>query len=148
MLVADDQAVNRRVLGHLLGRLGIDCRYATDGRVAISLACKRRWGALLLDIEMRGLDGDIAAARMRSMNAHLGRVPMIAVTSLPAEEAWRRCRTAGMDGVLAKPVSLASLRGTLDRCAPQLLRCESVDPALGRVPRSAAASEVPTWSPE
>lgn len=148
VLVVDDQAVNRRVLGHLLGRLGVDCRYAADGGEAICLAGKRRWGALLLDIEMRGLDGDVAAARMRSMNAHLGRVAMIAVTSLPPEEAWRRCRAAGMDGVLAKPVGLASLRATLDRYAPKLLRCETADPALGSVTRSAAGPELPSWSPE
>lgn len=147
-MVVDDQAVNRCLLGHLLARLGVDCRYAADGGEAISLAGKRRWGALLLDIEMRRLDGDVAAARIRSLNSHLGRVPMIAVTSLPAEEAWRRCRTAGMDGVLAKPVSLASLRATLDRYAPELLRCGVNGPAWERVTRPTATSELPTWSPE
>lgn len=113
VLVVDDLAANRWVLGKLLGRLGIGCRFASDGTEAIAVAGMRRWGAFLMDIEMRRLDGDQAARQLRRLSPYLAGVPIIAVTSLPVPAAIKRCRRGGIDGLVSKPVSIEALEKQL-----------------------------------
>jgi CheY-like chemotaxis protein len=57
--------------------------------------------------------GGLEAARLiRDLDAE---VPMLALTADTAAEDVEHCRTAGMDGHLAKPISLPALRTELDR---------------------------------
>ena len=124
VLVVDDHPANRWVLGKLLERLGIDCRFASDGTEAIAVAGMRRWGAFLMDIEMRRLDGDQAARQLRKLSPSLACAPIIAVTSLPVPEAIKRCRRAGIDGLVSKPVAIKALESQLRTHAGHLF----VDP--------------------
>ena len=124
VLVVDDQAASRWLLGKMLERLRIDYRFAKDGTEAVALAGTRRWGAFLMDIEMQRLDGDLAAIRLRGLSSFLADVPIIAVTSLPVAEARERCRRAGINGLVRKPVSLFALETQLRRHAAPLFPAE------------------------
>ncbi len=135
VLVVDDHPANRWVLGKLLQRLGIECRFASDGTEAIAVAGMRRWGAFLMDIEMRRLDGDQAARQLRKLSPYLADVPIIAVTSLPAPLAVKRCRRAGIDGMITKPVSIRILEDQLRAHAGHLFADEPPVKRLGNISR-------------
>ena len=68
--------------------------------------------AILLDLRMPVLGGFEAAAAIRERDPE---IPILALTADTAAEDVERCRAAGMDGHLAKPVSLPALREELDR---------------------------------
>lgn len=62
------------------------------------------------------LDGYQATRRIRELD-HGHAVPIIALTAHALESDRRRCLAAGMDGYLAKPVTLEQLRSALARAA-------------------------------
>ncbi|PIK69133.1 hybrid sensor histidine kinase/response regulator [Methylobacterium frigidaeris] len=116
VLVADDNPVNREVAVEALGRLGVT-RVVTveDGFRALDVAREGGFDLILMDGSMPGLDGFDAARAIRQWEAAQGaaRIPIVASTAHvvgTAAEAWRE---AGMDGVLAKPFTLADLARTL-----------------------------------
>lgn len=120
VLVVDDLPANRWLLSRLVESLGLKCFVASDGWEAITAVQLHRFSLILMDIEMERLDGDEAARRLRQRELAGSRVPIIAVTSLPIDEAVERCRRAGVDGILRKPVCRSALRTQLRRHAPQL----------------------------
>jgi len=122
VLVADDHPVNREVLEHQLRLLGLAADLAVDGREALQLWRKRRHGVVLLDIHMPHIDGFAVARAIRLEEAAAGlpRCGLVAVTANALKGEDERCYAAGMDGFVAKPVSLAALSRTLARWIPGL----------------------------
>lgn len=121
VLVVDDLPANRWILGRLLRELGLEVRFASDGSEAVALGRICRFGVILMDIEMREVDGDEAAGRLRLPGSRSIDVPIIAVTSLPLAEAKQRCSGAGIDSILSKPVTATALEKEIRRLAPHLL---------------------------
>jgi len=131
ILVAEDNPTNRLVIGRQLTRLGHAFEMAEDGEAAWEALAATRFGLLLSDCSMPRLDGYDLTRRIRAAEtgtaAHL---PIIALTANAMEEDAMRCREAGMDDYLSKPVSL-------DRLAALL---ESYLPAVGTVAEEPAAA--------
>jgi CheY-like chemotaxis protein len=109
ILVVDDVALNRRLLGAVLERFGHRCEMAADGLEALGALQQRRFDLVLMDVQMPNLDGLAATRMVRALPPPAGLVPVIAVTAavLPAER--QACIAAGMDAFLAKPVATADL---------------------------------------
>ena len=122
LLVADDHPVNREVIQQQLGILGLSADLAADGREALTLWRQHRHGVVLLDIHMPELDGfDVARAIRREEAAgNLKRGGLIAVTANALKGEDERCFAAGMDGFVAKPISLDALTRALSRFVPGL----------------------------
>ena len=122
LLVADDHPVNREVIQQQLGLLGLSADLAADGREALDLWRQHRHGVVLLDIHMPELDGFDVARAIRREEAALGlkRGGLIAVTANALKGEDERCFAAGMDGFVAKPVSLDMLSRALSRFVPGL----------------------------
>lgn len=136
ILVVDDVALNRRLLGAVLERFGHRCAMAADGLEALSVLQQRRFDLVLMDVQMPNLDGMAATRMVRALPPPAGLVPVIAVTAavLPAER--QACIAAGMDGFLAKPVAtadlLAAIAGAISqRQAPGLGAAQPSDAAVG-----------------
>ncbi|MDP3661001.1 EAL domain-containing protein [Phenylobacterium sp.] len=115
VLVADDSAVNREVAMEALSRLGIHVSVVVDGREAVRAVAEGGVDLVLMDGSMPELDGYDATREIRAAEARSGapRLPVVALTAHvvgAAAEAWR---DAGMDAVLHKPFTLASLAQTL-----------------------------------
>ncbi len=125
VLVADDNATNRLVMKHSLGRLGISPVLAEDGRAAVDAWALGGIEIVLMDMQMPVLDG-IAATReirAREIGGRLGRVPIIALTANAMREQVAACLAAGMDSHLAKPVRLEALAaGMIDVLGPAQFR--------------------------
>ena len=122
VLVVDDHPVNLEVLRRQLMLLGVDADAASDGPEALLLWQSGRYQAVLSDIHMPELDGYGLARAVREREACLvagsPRVPIVAVTANAMRGEEERCRAAGMDAYLVKPVSLARLRAVLQRWLP------------------------------
>jgi len=115
LLVVDDRSVNRAVTLGLLRELGFEAEAAESGEQALALLAQRPFDAVLLDCEMPGLDGYETCIRLRRQEAAGSRLPVIAVTGHAQPEEKEKCRAAGMDDHLAKPIRAPELAAMLDR---------------------------------
>ncbi|MGA0102321.1 MAG: ATP-binding protein [Steroidobacteraceae bacterium] len=111
VLVVDDNPANRMVLQAFLQQLGIPCEVAVDGHACLRAVTETRFGVVLLDIRMPGLDGYDVARRIRLLNIEQPRLVAVTASAEPDEE--RFVREAGMDALLTKPFGVEQLDAVL-----------------------------------
>ncbi|HEX6550796.1 MAG TPA: response regulator, partial [Gammaproteobacteria bacterium] len=102
ILVADDNAINRKLLATLLRQNHYRVLEAGDGEELIRLAAGEHWDAALVDIHMPDMDGMEATQKLLAMSpgAH---PPIIAVSADALPETRANARAAGMQDYLVKP---------------------------------------------
>jgi CheY-like chemotaxis protein len=105
VLVVDDNVVCRKALCLMLQRAGYKTAEAADGGAALERLRHDCFDCVLMDFQLPGDDGLSATAKLRRLEAHGPRTPVIAVTDCDQHEYYRRCLAAGVDGWLAKPVN-------------------------------------------
>ncbi len=114
ILVAEDNPLNRQVIARQLKTLGYSGTFAVDGEAAWQQLQHNRFDVLLTDIQMPRLDGIGLVKRLRdaesSTSVHL---PVWALTANVMKDDIAEYRASGVDGHLAKPLNLDSLRDTL-----------------------------------
>jgi CheY-like chemotaxis protein/HPt (histidine-containing phosphotransfer) domain-containing protein len=115
VLIAEDNAANRKLALAMLHRLGYSADAAASGLEAIEAVHKLRYDAVLMDCRMPEMDGFQATAEIRRRETSPPRIPIIAMTADAMEGDRQRCLDAGMDDYLSKPVSFESLAAVLDR---------------------------------
>ena len=118
VLIVDDNAVNRKVAQAMLHKLAVEADVAVDGREALSMVCgEQAYALVLMDIQMPVMDGLDATREIRQWEQQAGRprLPVIALTAGAFTEDHERCREAGMDGFLAKPINRDDLLAVLRR---------------------------------
>ena len=116
VLLAEDNPVNQEVACELLRRAGLRVDTAADGTEALRLLRGNRYDAVLMDVQMPGLDGLAATRALRvEFGGHL---PVIAMTALAFGEDRAACLAAGMNDHVAKPVDPERLYETLLRWLP------------------------------
>ena len=104
VLVADDVAANRELLGEILRRHGHRVRMAEDGAAAVAAVAERPPELVLMDIQMPVMDGIEATRRIRRLPGPAGRVPILALTANVMAQDRERYLAAGMERCLTKPV--------------------------------------------
>ncbi len=114
ILVADDNEINQVVACKFLQKLGYQVEVARSGKEAIESLARTSYDAVLMDCEMPEMDGYEATSLIRQQKSD-HRLPIIALTGNASPEDAQRCRDAGMDDVVTKPVTLPALRIALDR---------------------------------
>lgn len=114
-LVIEDDAVNRRVTWLVLEKLGFRTDVASGGREAIELFETRNYDVVLIDCRMDGMDGYETARALRRMEGGERHTPMIAVSADTSPGILERCRQAGMDGYISKPVQPEALERELEQ---------------------------------
>ncbi|MEK0081813.1 ATP-binding protein [Benzoatithermus flavus] len=117
VLVVDDIATNRMLLSALLGGLGHAPAMAEDGIKAVEAATRERFDLILMDLHMPGMDGFMATQAIRSGGGPNATTPIVALSADVLPETARACRTAGMDGNLAKPIEAERLKEVLGMAA-------------------------------
>ena len=146
MLLAEDNPVNQRLALRLLEKLCHRATLVDSGVAALEYATSVRYDAVLMDVQMPGLDGLAATRHIRvwELGKEQGRepgrepgrkprrLPIIAMTARAMAGDRERCLEAGMDDYLSKPISLARLRDALANCvANQADQCGVEDPLGG-----------------
>jgi CheY-like chemotaxis protein/two-component sensor histidine kinase len=113
VLVVDDNEDSARTLRAQLERRGHVIEVAKDGAEALSLALSQEPEAIVLDIGLPILDGYEVARRIR-LSDSLQHCRLIALTGYGTAEDRERCRAAGFDSHLIKPVDLSELLDVLE----------------------------------
>ncbi|WAS94303.1 ATP-binding protein [Nannocystis punicea] len=127
VLVADDDHAGRELLVTALRRGGYAVDGVEDGAAAVASALARQYVAVILDVQLPELDGPGAARQIRAAR---GDVALIALTGHTEIDVLGRCKGAGIDAILIKPVKLETLRATIARVAAE--RMQAVDLAVIR----------------
>jgi PAS domain S-box-containing protein len=109
ILVVEDNPTNRLIATKLLEQLGAAVETAVDGRQGVEAAARGAFDLILMDIQMPGVDGPEATRRIRAMPAPAAQTPIIALTANVLAHQRQEYLDAGMDGVVAKPISPAAL---------------------------------------
>ncbi|WP_265949600.1 EAL domain-containing protein [Dechloromonas sp. A34] len=117
ILIAEDNATNQAVAVGMLRLLGCSSGVARNGVEAVAHWQDGNWDLILMDCSMPEMDGFQATAAIRSLEAGSGRhIPIIAMTANTLAHDIERCKIAGMDGHLSKPLTLEALASHLERC--------------------------------
>jgi two-component system sensor histidine kinase/response regulator len=129
VLVVEDNPVNQIVIRECLRDAGVKVEIAANGARALErLREGEHFDAVLMDVQMPGMDGMETTRAIRAMVAHRT-TPIIAVTAHALDDDRRRCLDAGMDDYLAKPVDLEAIVTCLSRWIPaERPLAESVKP--------------------
>lgn len=108
ILVAEDNPVNRIVIGAILGEFGHRTVFSPDGQAAVDSLRRDRYDLVLMDIEMPGLDGPSALAKIRALPGPAAATPVIAL-SARGEEARRDAMARGFGDYVVKPIDPQAL---------------------------------------
>jgi PAS domain S-box-containing protein len=109
VLVADDNAIQREVVSHLLEAGGYHAIAVSSGREAVERFRRGDIDVVLLDLQMPEMDGFQTAAAIRGLEAPHTRVPMVAITASSLKADRERSREVGINDFLSKPVSREAL---------------------------------------
>ncbi len=137
VLVAEDNAVNRRVAIALLERFGLEVEVAENGRLAVDRALAGDYDLIFMDMQMPELDGFEATRAIRAAGGALAEVPIVAMTAGALDGARERAIAAGMDDYLTKPI----LPGQLERMLSRFLSVGSEVPARAVTARLPGGSD-------
>jgi signal transduction histidine kinase/CheY-like chemotaxis protein/PAS domain-containing protein/HPt (histidine-containing phosphotransfer) domain-containing protein len=144
ILLAEDNPANQKVAACVLQERGHTVEIAHNGPEAVSLACRNRYDAILMDVQMPGMTGLEATAAIRKHEEGSGicdcrlegsksdesdqssipnpqslvpRVPIIAMTAHAMRGDRQRCLAGGMDGYLPKPINSHELVAMVEAMA-------------------------------
>ncbi len=109
VLLAEDHAVNQRIVRLILEPLGYQVTVVPDGAQAVEAAAERTLDVILMDMQMPVLDGVEAARRIRQGCGPNARTPIIALTANALAEHQAKWADVGVHRFTAKPVDMAAL---------------------------------------
>jgi signal transduction histidine kinase/CheY-like chemotaxis protein/HPt (histidine-containing phosphotransfer) domain-containing protein len=118
VLVAEDNETNQKVILRQLALLGFAADVAANGRLALERWEGGDYALLLTDLHMPAMDGYELTAAIRAHERGPYRIPILALTANALEGEAERCRAAGMDDYMSKPLQLADLKAALERWLP------------------------------
>src|SRR6185437_14032187 len=108
VLVVEDNRINQALLMDLLERAGFSAYAASSGEEAVQAAARGGFDAILMDVQMTGIDGTEATRLIRAAEQGT-RTPIIGHTAHSGTMIRKSCMDAGMDAVLHKPVDVSRL---------------------------------------
>jgi CheY-like chemotaxis protein len=116
ILLVEDNAINAKVIMHLLQSAGHRVVHVQAGGEALEAMRNGGIDAALMDVRMPGMDGLTATRLRREEEQSSGEhIPIIALTANDSKEDREACLAAGMDDFLVKPVNAAQLATMLQR---------------------------------
>jgi len=113
ILVIEDNAANMSLATFLLESAGHTVLAATNAEAGLALALGHQPRLILMDIQLPGMDGLTATARLKHDEATRA-IPIIALTALAMKGDEGRIRAAGCDGYIAKPMRYREFLSTVD----------------------------------
>jgi CheY-like chemotaxis protein len=138
ILVVDDVAVNRELIGAMLAPFDIAVTTATGGAEAVEVACARAFDLILMDLQMPGMDGMAATKAIRANCDVNCTTPILAISANVLASQVEAARQAGMNDHIAKPINPTELLTKIGEWAyrshedadPQAIRAASAPTGL------------------
>jgi CheY-like chemotaxis protein len=113
ILLAEDDALNRKVTLMMLERLGYQVDVAKNGIEVLHFIECKSYDIVLMNIGMPLMDGFEATRQIRKLRKN--RLKIIAITARVLPGIKKECLSAGMDDCIEKPVKLVELAGVLGK---------------------------------
>ena len=115
ILVAEDNALNQRLLLRLLARMGYRADVAGNGLEAVEALERQPYDLVFMDMQMPEMDGLESTAEIRQRLDQDGQPRIIALTANATPEDRDRCLDAGMNDYLSKPIQIPDLVKVIER---------------------------------
>ena len=114
VLVAEDEQINQLLMRAALIKAGCNAKVATDGAEAVDLvfeasASDYPYSLVLMDLALPNIDGFEAARRIRAAGIGPDELPIVAFTARWDDRCAERCREAGMQDAIPKPLEIVAL---------------------------------------
>lgn len=116
VLIVEDNEKNMKLARDILRAKGYAVLEAVNGLDGVRLAIAHCPDLVLMDIQLPGMDGIEAFARIRA-DASTAKVPVVAFTASVTPGDRSRIGHAGFDGFLSKPIDLKEFLATVRRLA-------------------------------
>ena len=113
VLLAEDNAVNQKLVRAVLLSAGHHVDVAANGAIAVDAVRTGTYDAVLMDMHMPVLDGTQATRQIRALPPPKCSIRVIALTAHAMVGAKEECMAAGMDDYLTKPIGPAALLSRL-----------------------------------
>jgi PAS domain S-box-containing protein len=133
ILVADDVHMNQILVEALLKAAGHEVVLVGNGAEAVEAVQARDYDLVLMDMEMPVMDGISATLAIRSLGERVRDIPIVALTANAMAEEIARCRAAGMNAHIAKPIDREILLAAIAKWSGQA--------GLGAAPAQGALPE-------
>jgi len=143
LLVVEDNLLNQQVVGELLQRSGARVTIASNGVEGKmrALAASIPFDAILMDMQMPGMDG-LEATRQIRQHTRMHSVPIIALTANAMSTDHEACIGVGMVDHISKPIELEQLLATIER---HITTCQlNVGDSAIKHPTSSATAVIDT----
>ena len=134
LLVAEDNAVNQKLISALLGKLGHSVTLAKDGQEAVDRYKEGVFDLVLMDIQMPVMGGLEALCHIKDWDAQQSpprHTPVFALTAAALPEEREAGLRAGMAGYLTKPINRKELLDALDGLGALHTEAAQVLPKVG-----------------
>ena len=122
VLAAEDNLVNQLVLRTLMEQFGITLTVVENGKLAVEAWESQTWDIILMDMQMPVMGGVEASRFIREQERATGRAktPIIAVTANAMTHHMSEYESAGINGVVSKPIKADSLANVLIKVLDEL----------------------------
>jgi signal transduction histidine kinase len=117
VLVVDDNPANQKLASFILQERGHAVDIAASGQQGLDMVGLNRYDVILMDVQMPGMDGLEATKVLRDREQGAYCVPIIAVTAHAMKGDRERCRAAGMNDYLSKPIDGYEMIAMVERLA-------------------------------
>jgi two-component system sensor histidine kinase/response regulator len=115
ILLAEDNPVNQKVASRLLEKLDYRVDVVADGLAAVAAWQTGKFHLVIMDCQMPQMDGYEATREIRRLEGGRCRIPIVALTAHAMKGDEEKCRAAGMDDYLSKPIDRIRLEVCLER---------------------------------
>lgn len=111
ILLVEDTYFNQMLAVELLKKYieNVEVEVAGNGQVALEKIGQKEYDLVLMDIKMPVMDGYQATQAIRKMGGRFEAVPILALTANAIPEQLEKCRSAGMDDAITKPINSEEL---------------------------------------
>lgn len=122
VLAAEDNLVNQLVLRTLMEQFGITLTVVENGKLAVEAWESQTWDIILMDMQMPIMGGVEASRLIREKERNTGRAktPIIAVTANAMTHQMSEYESAGINGIVSKPIKADALANVLIKVLDEL----------------------------
>ncbi|VXA78880.1 MULTISPECIES: ATP-binding protein [Aeromonas] len=115
ILLVDDNATNRKVIGAMLDSVGHHVTLAVQGEEALEKLGHTAFDLVLMDVQMPVMDGLVATTRIRTSQMQWAHIPIIALTADAMPESKQYYLSHGMNGYITKPINKETLVNEINK---------------------------------